>query len=177
MIQRIAPVNVSNGPAFTCVDVREFPEFAAASIAGAQLVPLSTLAGAALSWSRSERYLLICKSGARAQKAAATLDQMNFSSLFVLDGGMDAWKQAGLPYETAQSKPWSLERQVRTIAGGMVVVWTVLGITVSQWFLAGSLFFGAGLFFAGVTDLCLMATLLGKLPWNQSKSRNALANS
>jgi hypothetical protein len=77
-----------------------------------------------------------------------------------------------LPVQAAKRKPWSLERQVRAMAGSMVVLSTVVGLTVSPWFFAWALFVGAGLTFAGVSDICLMATLLGKLPWNRPHDRN-----
>jgi hypothetical protein len=52
----------------------------------------------------------------------------------------------------------------------MVILFTVLGVLVSPYFLGLTLFVGAGLLFAGVTDVCLMATALGKLPWNRASS-------
>ena len=88
----------------------------------------------------------------------------------VLQGGFEAWKAAGLPTQVEEKKPWSLERQVRAIAGSMVILFTVLGVLVSPYFLGLTLFVGAGLLFAGVTDVCLMATALGKLPWNRASS-------
>ncbi len=166
-MEHIGPTQLNGNSRYVIIDVREYPEFAGGSITSARLVPLSTLEIAAKAWDPGTPYLFVCKTGGRARKAAAKLAQMNFSNLAVLDGGMDAWRQAGLPCEVAQSKPWSLERQVRTIAGAMILLWTILAIAVSPWFLAGTLFVGAGLLFAGVTDLCLMATVLGKMPWNR----------
>ena len=108
-------------------------------------------------------------SGKRATKAAETLVQLGFRNTAVLDGGMEAWEKAGHPVEIAEKRPWSLERQVRAIAGGMVLASTLLGIVVSLWFNGGTLLVGAGLLFAGITDFCLMATVLGKLPWNRAQ--------
>jgi len=69
--------------------------------------------------------------------------------------------------QESNRKPWSLERQVRAIAGSMVVLSTVLGLTASPWFFAWALSVGVGLTIAGISDICFMATVLGKLPWNR----------
>ena len=61
----------------------------------------------------------------------------------------------------------SLERQVRIAAGLLVVIGSALGAFVDQRWMGLSAFVGAGLIFAGVTDTCGMAMLLGKMPWNQ----------
>jgi len=43
-----------------------------------------------------------------------------------------------------------------------------LALTVSKLWLIGTGFVGAGLVFAGVSNICMMASLLGKLPWNRA---------
>lgn len=149
------------------VDVREWPEYAAGSIEGSRLVPLGVLVREAQNWDRQQPVLLVCRSGRRAERAAATLDQLGFENVNILSGGIEAWRGHGLPLQAGSKRPWSLERQVRAIAGALVLCFTLLSLTISSWFLAGTLFVGAGLLFAGITDLCLMAALLGKLPWNR----------
>ena len=150
------------------IDVREFPEYASGAIEGSRLVPLSTVEKEAAKWNTTEPVLLVCRSGKRAAQAATTLERLGFQHVSVLKGGFEAWKEAGLPAHVEEHKPWSMERQVRTIAGSMVLLFTALGLLVSPWFFALTLFVGAGLVFAGVTDICLMATALGKLPWNRA---------
>ena len=149
------------------IDVREFPEYAAGAIKDSRLVPLSTVEREAPKWDKTQAVLLVCRSGKRAAQAADILERLGFKNVNVLQGGFEAWKAAGLPSHIEEHKPWSLERQVRAIAGGMVLLFTLVGLVFSQWFLALTLFVGAGLLFAGVTDVCLMATALGKLPWNR----------
>lgn len=167
MATLISPEQARNiGPAV--VDVREFPEYAAGAIKGSRLVPLSTVESEAGKWNKKEPVLLVCRSGKRAAQAAETLERLGFQNVNVLQGGFEAWKAAGLPTHVEDRKPWSLERQVRAISGSMVLLFTLLGLFVSPWFLGLTLFVGAGLLFAGVTDVCLMATALGKLPWNRA---------
>ena len=77
-----------------------------------------------------------------------------------------ACEQAGLPMVRGR-RAVSLERQVRIVAGLMVLVGAVLGFFVHPYWIALSAFVGAGLVFAGVTDTCGMGLMLAKMPWNQ----------
>lgn len=63
----------------------------------------------------------------------------------------------------------SLERQVRITAGALVVTGVVLGWFVHPGFYGLSAFIGAGLVFAGITDICGVCLLLAKLPWNKRR--------
>lgn len=47
----------------------------------------------------SKRVILHCASGGRSALAAATLKQMGYERVAHLDGGMNAWKEAGKPTE------------------------------------------------------------------------------
>jgi rhodanese-related sulfurtransferase len=166
-MERISPQQLNSKSQSVVIDVREYPEFAAGAIPSASLVPLSSLRQKAADWDPSGSYVLVCKSGKRSEQGAATLATMGFSNVAVLEGGTDAWINAGLPVKRATHKPWSLERQVRAIAGTLVLLSTALGLSVSGWFFAFTLLVGTGLLVAGVTDLCLMATVLGRMPWNR----------
>jgi hypothetical protein len=43
----------------------------------------------------------------------------------------------------------------------------VLGTLISPYFYGLSGFVGLGLIFAGVTDICPMAMVIARMPWNQ----------
>jgi rhodanese-related sulfurtransferase len=43
------------------------------------------------------RVIVVCASGARAALAALTLKDMGYEHVAVMDGGLKAWMQAGLP--------------------------------------------------------------------------------
>jgi rhodanese-related sulfurtransferase len=149
------------------IDVREFPEFASGHIAGAKPAPLGTLERASADWDRAQPITLVCKSGRRAQSAQRMLHAKGFSAVTVLPGGMDAWRSAGNPVVVSEGRiPWSMERQVRTAAGSLVLVTLALGFFVSPYALLGTAFIGAGLVFAGMSDTCMMARVLGRMPWN-----------
>ncbi len=46
---------------------------------------------------RSKRLILHCASGGRSALAAQTLQQMGYTDVAHLDGGITAWKEAGKP--------------------------------------------------------------------------------
>ena len=49
------------------------------------------------------RVIAVCRSGTRATLAAATLMDLGFTDVVNLAGGMNAWKQAGLPTSEAHA--------------------------------------------------------------------------
>ena len=149
------------------IDVREYPEYASGHIEGSQLVPLGGLSEVSTTWDKAAPLLLVCKSGRRSEQARQILAADGFTALSVLEGGIDAWHGSGKPLITDERRPWSMERQVRVTAGSLVVMFTALGYFVSSWFLVGSAFVGSGLVFAGISDICLMGSLLGRAPWNR----------
>jgi len=170
MIRELSPERVAETRDAVVIDVREYPEYAAGNIAKSRLVPLSTLKRAAEDWDRTENYIFVCKVGERSQRAAEQMSAMGFANVANLTGGIDAWRASGLPLDRLQTNVWSLERQVRAVAGGLVVITAVLGLLISKWFFAGTIFVGAGLTFAGITNYCGMAMLLAKMPWNRPRT-------
>jgi acetyltransferase-like isoleucine patch superfamily enzyme len=85
----------------------------------------------------------------------------------VVEGGTNAWAAAGLPVIRGR-KTISIERQVRIGAGTFVLAGTALGRFIHPAFYLLAAFVGAGLVFAGVTDICGLAIVLAKAPWNRS---------
>lgn len=149
------------------VDVREPVEYAGERIVGAVSHPLSRFDPQGLSAPAGQMVVLYCQSGRRSQQAAQRLLAAGWSEVGSLDGGITAWKRAGYPVERDPQAPISLFRQVQIVAGSLVFLGTVLGATVSPWFLLLSGLVGAGLVFAGVTNTCAMGMLLAQLPYNR----------
>ena len=88
------------------IDVREHTEFALEHIRGARLMPLWRLDASALP--KGKRIVLCCASGNRSQTAARRLD---IDGLAHLEGGLAAWKAAGLPMvHRLPFNPASIER-------------------------------------------------------------------
>lgn len=149
------------------IDVREFAEYAGGRIVGSTLVPLASLESGAAGLDRTRELVLICRAGRRSREAAKRLGAMGFGKLTVLEGGLDAWKGAGLAVEKDPSAPWALERQVRLVAGLLVLTGALLAHFVSPNWIWLSGFVGAGLTFAAVTDTCMMGNMLAAMPWNR----------
>jgi rhodanese-related sulfurtransferase len=85
------------------VDVREDFEFAAESILGARSLPLSKLRKGFVELESAESLLVICRSGHRSPIAARMLARQGFTVTNV-EGGLNAWRRAGLPVEGRQKK-------------------------------------------------------------------------
>lgn len=148
------------------VDVREADEHAREHIPGAVLMPLSAWDEGQL---EGEAVIFHCRSGARTAGAADRLAQKaGRCESYVVAGGLEAWKAAGLPAREDRRRPLELMRQVQIAAGGLVLAGTVAGLTVSPWFLAVPLAVGAGLSVAGLTGFCGLARLLMVAPWNRA---------
>ena|SRR5258708_7222623 len=162
-----AQVEQSEARAAQWVDVRSPSEFAAGHIPGAANIPLDELEARLRDISNEKPVLLICQSGKRAAMAAEFLEKCH-GEIVLLDGGTKAWSAAGLPLVQSVRTRWSLERQVRLIAGLLVVASVALAVAVHPMFMGLAAFVGLGLTFAGATDICAMGMLLAKMPWNHA---------
>lgn len=149
------------------VDIREADEYAREHIIGARLVPLSGFDRHDLDRDHGKAVVFHCKSGNRTAANASRILAKGFPEAYVLDGGIDGWKAAGLPVHREPSAPLELQRQVQLAAGSLVVIGVALGFAVHPWFFAIRGFVGAGLMFAGATGTCGMAHLLMAMPWNR----------
>ena len=147
----------------TLIDVRTPAEFSEVHIEGSQLMPLDRLRAEEI---KGDSCVLVCRSGKRAAQAKEKLEAAGYANLRLLEGGVTAWEEAGLPVNRGKAV-LSLERQVRIAAGVLVLTGVILGTWVHAGFYGLAAFVGAGLTFAGITDWCGMAMLLAKAPWNQ----------
>ena len=167
----------TGAPGLVVLDVRSPGEFQTAHIAGSYNVPLDRLPefagqlGSVLG-PTGATVALVCQSGVRATQAEAVLRGVGVESARVLEGGIVGWDRAGLPVERGRGA-WSIERQVRAIAGGLVLAGVVGGVTVNRKLLFLSGFVGSGLLFAGVSDICMMGNLLLRLPFNRVNRTDA----
>lgn len=152
------------------LDVRTPGEFAARHIPGSYNVPLPDLAEhhAELTEADSGPVVLVCESGKRAGMAEQQLVEAGLGRIHVLDGGVAAWERSGreLAKLDTDDAPWALERQVRLVAGSIVLASILASVA---WpparYLAGAV--GAGLVVAAASDTCAMGLLLGRLPYNR----------
>ena len=66
-------------------------------MAGAVSIPFGTLPRRITELPQDRMILIYCASGTRSQIAASLLIKHGLKSFASLQGGLDAWKQAGLP--------------------------------------------------------------------------------
>lgn len=151
------------------VDIRERDEHARERIAGARHHAVSILDRDHPARPGDEVLIFHCRSGARtAENAPRIVDGMPAGvEAYVLEGGINAWKKAGLPVAIDRKAPIPTMRQVQIVAGSLVLLGAVLGAKVAPAFYLLSAFVGAGLVFAGVTGFCGMERILSLMPWNR----------
>jgi rhodanese-related sulfurtransferase len=150
------------------VDIREADEHAREHIPGARHHAMSRIGKESPARPGDDVLVFHCKSGGRTRGNAARLAASAQScQAFVLEGGLDAWRKAGLPVNFDARQPIEIMRQVQIAAGSLVFTGVLLGFFVSPGFYVLSAFVGAGLMFAGITGFCGMARLLALMPWNR----------
>lgn len=153
-------------PQTRILDVRTSGEFASVHIPGSFNVPLSTLSEQVRDVARIHHpVVLVCQSGARAASARDALNAAGKSNLRVLQGGIGGWLDSDGDVVRGDEK-WSLERQVRGVAGSMVLGSILASLRAPKArFLAGGV--GFGLLFSALSNTCTMGLLLAKLPYNR----------
>lgn len=155
-------------PSLQMIDVRSHGEYAAGHVPRALNIPLEQVD------SRLDdlggRVAILCQSGRRASMACELLNA-HHDDLLVVEGGTQAWIDAGKPITASTGTArWALERQVRLAAGILALAGTILAITVNPSWIYLAMFVGAGLIFAGLTNFCPMASILASLPWNKPRN-------
>lgn len=85
------------------LDLRETSEYEGERLPNALQLPLSQLEGRAKELTRYVKRPVIAYGGRanRARLATRALEKLGFGEIFVLKGGLRAWKDAGLPVERA----------------------------------------------------------------------------
>lgn len=155
------------------LDVRTPAEYETGHIEGAYNVPLDILRQrrAEILERLDGDVVFVCRSGQRATQAEELLRSAGLGTGSVLKGGIDDWQGNG--FDVARGKErWELERQVRLVAGSIVLS-SVLGsvaVPKLKWLAAA---IGGGLTFAALSNTCAMATALSKLPYNRTESYDA----
>lgn len=157
------------------LDVRTPGEHANAHVPGAKLIPLDELDAAAFYRERGgdcTPVYVLCQSGGRARRAIEKLERVGVQGCVLVEGGTQAWIDAGLPVIHGESRALPLMRQMQITAGFLSAVGAVLALTVNPRYAFIPLFIGCGLLFAGLTGFCGLALLLAKMPWNKTSTCN-----
>ena len=96
-------VQLMNREKAVVVDVSEAGEFAAGHVVGAKNVPFGQLEEklTAAVKNKTLPVILVCATGARANRAVAVAKKLGYEQAQALGGGLKAWKEANLPLEKA----------------------------------------------------------------------------
>lgn len=158
----------------TVVDVRTPGEYASGHVPGALNVPLDRLGRAVPELREAAArggLLVVCQSGGRSADACARLAAHGVAAID-LAGGTSGWAARGhgldRPAGAAAKPVWAMDRQVRLVAGSLVLLGLALGLLVHPAFQLLSAGVAGGLVFSALTDTCGMALMLGKLPYNRA---------
>lgn len=157
------------------IDVRTPAEYREVHCVYAKNVPLDQLDPDKIRQLRQapdKPLFVICRSGNRAAKACEALRKAGLENVVLVEGGTQAWVEAGLPVVRGK-KTISLERQVRIAAGSLVLIGSLLGYFLHPAWMALAAFVGAGLVYSGITDTCAMAMLLARMPWNRVREESS----
>ncbi len=150
------------------LDVRSALEFSQLHIEPSLNIPIDMISAKINELSQSgQNYLVLCHTGNRAAMAADMLMQSGIHTVKVMQGGIVHWQKEKLPVIKGQGT-MSLERQVRVIAGSLILLGIIMSWLLNWAFIFISVFVSSGLIYAGLTDNCLMGMLLMKLPYNKN---------
>ena len=86
---------LDNGETLNIIDVREPAEYAEFNI-GAKLIPLGKIMGMQLEELddyRDQELIIHCKAGSRSMQACMVLEQVGFTNVVNVEGGMMAWQK------------------------------------------------------------------------------------
>lgn len=83
------------------IDVRTPEEVAEGHLSGSTTINFLNpdFTSQVASLNRKGTYLLYCRSGSRTRKAADVMRKMGFKHVYMLEGGISAWKEAGKAIE------------------------------------------------------------------------------
>ncbi len=96
-LDTLAATRLINDSHAVILDIREAAEFAAGHLPNARNIALGELASRSGELPAGKPVLVYCATGARSGTAATTLRKGGRDDVFNLAGGLQAWKQAGLP--------------------------------------------------------------------------------
>ena len=108
--------------AVTVLDVRSPAEFETRHITGSYNLPLDLVGehAAQLAARLDRKVVLVCQSGVRASQAQQRLAATGMDNLHILTAGVPGYAAAGGQVVLGRPR-WALERQVRLVAGALVL--------------------------------------------------------
>ena len=93
-------------PDLLLIDVRTQEEFLAGHLEGAVLIPRGTLEYKIQEHTQDPDRLIVvyCRTGGRGSLSALALESIGYQNVYDLEGGFQAWSQAGYPFLNQHGK-------------------------------------------------------------------------
>lgn len=150
------------------LDVRTAGEYASEHIEGAILLTPEEMKGLSARYP-GRKLVFQCAAGGRSRNACAAFQKLDpAQTVYNLEGGINAWKHAGLDTVKGSRTLLPLDRQVQLTIGIMLLAATSAGFLVHSYWHVIALFIGVGLTIAGATGFCGLARILACMPWNRA---------
>lgn len=152
------------------VDIRLVDEYEREHIPHSVSCPMASLNADKLHeiLSGANSVIFLCLSGMRStQNRAQLTEAAGTAQAYLLTGGLQAWKRAGLPIVKGKLPAMDIMRQIQIVAGSTVLVGVILGQILNPAFYWVAGLVGAGLVFSGLTGFCGLARFLMRMPWNR----------
>lgn len=137
------------------VDVREPTELLREQAPGSILLPLSQLGKTELKLDRKQRPIFICHSGNRTRTAATRLASQVKGPSYAVEGGLIAWKKAGLPVVTPRDPASNHAR---------AVVQAITGIGVAGFVITGLALYNQNTPLAAIGAVATVAAMFARNP-------------
>ncbi len=155
------------------IDIRSQAEFTDAHIPGATLLPAAFIDVDCTPQIKDGNVVFYCSSGVRTNAARPAIEAAGFAHAAGIDGGLNAWRGAGLPVKAANdAKPGlDIQRQVQITVGILLLMSATFSFMISPMFVIADALIGVGLLTAGLTGTCMMAHTLMWMPWNRTKNQ------
>ncbi|MCM8537778.1 MAG: rhodanese-like domain-containing protein [Lentisphaeraceae bacterium] len=154
------------------IDVRERDEIQKEGrLESALNIPLSELENSLKALgdlAKNNEIELLCRSGQRAKIAKEKIVNAHDGeiNLKVLEGGIQNIPKDQLIFGQSKTS-LSIMRQVMIVAGLMIAFLSVVSLFANSLFSWATFAIGSALFLAGLSGICPMAIILGKMPWNK----------
>jgi len=154
---------------YVIVDVRELFEHQVEAVADAIVHPFSGFDAHRLNQEiDGRRPIFYCRTGIRSKKALAKMLKAGFDAQHIV-GGIEDWKKSGLSVKGSETgTSIDVMRQTQMAAGMFLLGFSSFAWFVSPVWIAGSAAVGLGLFHAGFSGSCALATAVSWLPWNRT---------
>lgn len=166
-IQEFNNVLNSDEANFIAIDVRTKGEFRGVNIPNVKNIPLDEIKKHSQDLKKYDKVYISCHNGTRTDEACKKLAKDGVNVIAV-DGGIVAWRKAGYPVNSSGDREMiSIQRQVQITVGTLIILGFVLSNSINPSFIYISVAMGIGLLFTGISGSCMMASVLGKMPWNK----------